>query len=518
VLVSGGADHVRAGLLYERLGGYLLQLAQQEEALVMLTRAVELVPAEPPSVERVRVLGALGYALMRPDRHEESRAVCEQAIEAAEALDDDRPTFRAMTTLGLDLFYLGRTDEGIELLLDARQRAKARGTAHDLTHAYIALADVLIAAGRLKDAAREAIEGISVARDLGLERSHGVALELKAAEALLGIGEWTRARDVLSSALSTGGAFWAHYSHMFQAQLELGRGRLDAAHRHLEAGAEGAARPFSAPVYAWLSGELAWWEGRLEDALAAVEDGLRVASSSEFGFQRSRLCALGLRAEAGRAEFAAVARDERTLEAARESARQLAEAARRSAGEAAALTPDAPAWGLIAEGELVRAQGRSEPERWRAAIAAWDRLDRPFVAAYCRWRYAEALLAAGSSSVEAARPAREAHRVARWLGARLLQHELELLAQRARLDLLGLQPDDLSLEAGEALGLTARESEVLQLLARGYTNPEIAAELTISVKTASVHVSNIMRKLNVSSRLEAAAVAHRLAPPSTPDA
>jgi hypothetical protein len=136
---------------------------------------------------------------------------------------------------------------------------------------------------------------------------------------------------VLSSALSSGGAFWAHYSHMFQAQLELGRGRFDAAHRHLEAGAEGAARPFSAPVYAWLSGELAWWEGRLEDALAAVEDGLRVARSSEFGFQRSRLCALGLRAEAGRAEFAVVARDDRTLEAAREGARQLVEDARRSA-------------------------------------------------------------------------------------------------------------------------------------------------------------------------------------------
>jgi DNA-binding NarL/FixJ family response regulator/tetratricopeptide (TPR) repeat protein len=516
-LVSSGTDPVRAGVLYERLGSYLLQMAQQEEALAMFTRAVELVPAEPPSVERVRVLGSLGYALMRPDRHEESRAVCEQAIQAAEALGDDRPAFRAMTTLGLDLFYLGRTEDGIELLLDVRQRAKARGTPHEITHAYIALADVLIAAGRLRDAAREAIEGISVARDLGLDRSHGVGLELNAAEALLGIGEWTHAGDVLSSALRSGGAFWAHYAQMLQAQLELGRGRLDAAHRHLEAGAEGAARPFSAPVYSWLSGELAWWEGRFEDALAAVENGLRVATSSELGFHRARLCALGLRAEAGRAELAAVARDERTLEAAREHALELREDARRSAGEAAVLTPDAPAWALIAEAEFGRVQGRSQPDRWRAAIAVWDSLDRPFVAAYCRWRYAEALLAAGSSSAEAARPAREAHRVARWLGARLLQRELELLAQRARLDLLGLLPDDVSLEAGEALGLTARESEVLQLLARGYTNPEIAAELTISVKTASVHVSHIMRKLNVSSRFEAAAVAHRLAPPRSPD-
>jgi DNA-binding NarL/FixJ family response regulator len=64
-----------------------------------------------------------------------------------------------------------------------------------------------------------------------------------------------------------------------------------------------------------------------------------------------------------------------------------------------------------------------------------------------------------------------------------------------------------------ALGLTPREREVLQLLARGYTNGEIAAELVISVKTASVHVSHILRKLDVSSRIDAARIAHRLAPP-----
>ncbi|MGH3084767.1 MAG: LuxR C-terminal-related transcriptional regulator, partial [Gaiellaceae bacterium] len=61
--------------------------------------------------------------------------------------------------------------------------------------------------------------------------------------------------------------------------------------------------------------------------------------------------------------------------------------------------------------------------------------------------------------------------------------------------------------------LTAREREVLQLLARGYTNREIAAELVISVKTASVHVSHILRKLDVSNRIDAAQIAQRLMPP-----
>jgi DNA-binding NarL/FixJ family response regulator len=61
-----------------------------------------------------------------------------------------------------------------------------------------------------------------------------------------------------------------------------------------------------------------------------------------------------------------------------------------------------------------------------------------------------------------------------------------------------------------ALGLTPREAEVLALVSRGYTNREIAQSLVISVKTASVHVSHILGKLDAPNRIEAAAIAHRL--------
>ena len=67
-----------------------------------------------------------------------------------------------------------------------------------------------------------------------------------------------------------------------------------------------------------------------------------------------------------------------------------------------------------------------------------------------------------------------------------------------------------SLAAAAPLGLTAREFEVLRLVADGRSNPEIAARLFISAKTASVHVSNILAKVGVASRGEAAAEAHRL--------
>ena len=113
-------------------------------------------------------------------------------------------------------------------------------------------------------------------------------------------------------------------------------------------------------------------------------------------------------------------------------------------------------------------------------------------------------------------PLREAHAVASRIGAQPLVRELELLAQRARLDLV--LPDTSSPEESpvleETLGLTPREAEVLTLVARGYTNREIAETLVISVKTASVHVSHILRKLDTPNRRAAAAIAHRLAVPS----
>jgi DNA-binding NarL/FixJ family response regulator len=104
--------------------------------------------------------------------------------------------------------------------------------------------------------------------------------------------------------------------------------------------------------------------------------------------------------------------------------------------------------------------------------------------------------------------------VATRIGARPLLRELELLAERARLDLLSPDTRSPDGEQGlqEVLGLTPREVEVLTLVSRGYTNREIAQTLVISVKTASVHVSHILRKLDAPNRREAAAIAHRLAP------
>jgi DNA-binding NarL/FixJ family response regulator len=156
-----------------------------------------------------------------------------------------------------------------------------------------------------------------------------------------------------------------------------------------------------------------------------------------------------------------------------------------------------------AEAEWTRLQGRSDPARWQAAVEAFS-YGNVYAVARCQWRLAEALAGAGDRE-QATAAARAAHATATRLGAAHLQSALLALARRGRLDLgVGL-PGQRPLA-----GLTPRELEVLRLLVEGRSNRQIAEQLFISGKTASVHVTNLLAKLGVHSRLEAAAMARHL--------
>jgi DNA-binding CsgD family transcriptional regulator len=219
------------------------------------------------------------------------------------------------------------------------------------------------------------------------------------------------------------------------------------------------------------------------------------------------MASLGIRAEADRAELARARRDDAGERAARERARGFCETALARAGDAAH-----PPLAATIEAESARALGDRAAALWEAAALAWDARSTPYPAAYARWRQAEAAIA-GRERAQATEPLRAAHAVAVALGAEGLRAEIEALARRAR---IALPTADATAEASGAdvaaaeLGLTAREREVLERLALGQTNREIAEGLFISIKTAGIHVSNILRKLGASNRGEAAAVAHRL--------
>jgi DNA-binding CsgD family transcriptional regulator len=154
---------------------------------------------------------------------------------------------------------------------------------------------------------------------------------------------------------------------------------------------------------------------------------------------------------------------------------------------------------------------------WDEAASAWDGLGEPQPLGETLLHAAEAALACGERDGAAERLQRAAPLAAR-LGARPLGEQIAILARRARIRLDGGDGSGAAVAGdgdavgglGLGLGLTERELEVLRLVAAGRSNREIAGELFISPKTASVHVSNILGKLGVASRGEAAAKAHSL--------
>ena len=124
-------------------------------------------------------------------------------------------------------------------------------------------------------------------------------------------------------------------------------------------------------------------------------------------------------------------------------------------------------------------------------------------------RRAEGAALAGAAD-RAATSLRHAHSLAADLGADRLLSEIDAVSRRTRISLEAPTRVIVDAPSAQQLGLTAREAEVLALVAAGRTNRQIGDELFVSDKTASVHVSNILRKLGVNSRVDAAAVAQRL--------
>ncbi len=183
---------------------------------------------------------------------------------------------------------------------------------------------------------------------------------------------------------------------------------------------------------------------------------------------------------------------------------QEALAAAESAAEAfPQLGPEGRAWRVRLRAEVARLHwlGGSETDIapleaiWREAVAEFAAFGEPYELARSQVRLAHVLLAAGRGA-EAAGPIAAAEQVALRLGARPLMAEIETLGAPAR-------------TAVGPVALTPREREVLALVADGRSNGEVASQLFISTKTASVHVSNILAKLGASSRTEAAAIARR---------
>jgi DNA-binding CsgD family transcriptional regulator/tetratricopeptide (TPR) repeat protein len=512
--VDAATEPVRAGLLAERLGWYLSQTGSAE-ALDAYKDAVDLVPAEPPSAARARVLGGQAQALNMASHLHAARVSAEEALRVARLTGARQEEGQALLMLGLALLVLGEPEAGQASMRQARRIAEDLGDIQVLAGTFAFLPLALDAAGRLDEALAEVVEGIETDRQLGLERSHGGFLAGFASDLCFRLGRWDEADRYSLNALATSPlpGMPAMHARFGRAQLEIERGEFASAVALLDEAEEGFAHHRTPQFAGYFKDRaaLAIWQGQLDDARAAVEEGLDLPAGAEEELWFRSLLSIGLRAEADRAEQARDRRAPAEAETAQRVGTALLTRLRRLVDQAAGPEPETAAHATLGEAEATRLDGRSDPECWAAAAAAWDQMAQPYPAAYARWRQAEALLTRHGTRAAATTAVRHAHEVTRQLGAAPLRGELEQLARRARIDLTEPpaadqitppRPDD-------PYGLTPREREVLALVADGRTNPQIAQALFISPRTAGIHVSNILAKLGVASRGEAAAIAHR---------
>jgi tetratricopeptide (TPR) repeat protein len=430
-------EPVRAGVLQERLGGSLWRWGDSNASLAAYVEANRLLAGSGASPERARALASEGAALMAGGWHSESRARSEQAIAMARAIGARQEEGYALNTLGVSLTMLGDPEAGVDALERSKRIAEAIGNVEDLQRAYNNLAFALENAGRFEARVKVALKGLELARRAGLELTMGAVVLANTAEALLQVGRWQEAEELISEAPKLeSGARFGPYLRLCRAQIDLALGRFDSAAARLEAAREASARLdepyFLGPFHGCLA-ELAIWHGDRRRAAAAVQQGLRLVERGDDHRMALWLCALGIRAEADEADRERGLADGPRVEASIVAGAVLVARARAELSEKLVL-PEGHCSARLCEAEHARLQGRPDPDLWDAAATSWERLCQPYRTTYVRWRHAEALLLSGASE-EGAAVLRQAHEAARAVRADPVRHQLELVASRNGIEL-----------------------------------------------------------------------------------
>jgi DNA-binding CsgD family transcriptional regulator/tetratricopeptide (TPR) repeat protein len=518
-MVDVASDPTRAGALQSELAQILWYAGRFAEAERAFESAAALVGPDAPVGDRARVLSWTAAMHFWRGRFDLAIELGREAVDAARSSGQRAIEVDALAILGDALNLTGSTSEAIQRLTEARQTAAEAGSVEGLLFATDSLAECLVDADRLEEAIAVATRGAEDARRFGLDRRFGAMFRGQAGMALFELGRWGEAEAMMSQGLDIGhGRLWGL---CVRARLLAAMGRTDEASEALAAIL--ATFPEDLPDLARLEIGGSRIDILLVDGdLAGAVEGAMLTLAFDYPSVGLRLgiAASGLRAAADLAEVGRARRDGPAVEQAIAAGETLgAEVARQR--EIIATwsdpTPSKVAAISLADAEQARLARASDPDLWASIEFAYDRVPMPLSVAYARYRRAEALLMKEREKALPTELLRAAHATCAALGAAPMTASIEGLARRARVELSPIQPAEPDVSPVRAvpdrvrndLGLSARELEVLALVADGMTNGEIAKALFITRKTASAHVTHILDKLGAANRVEAAVIAER---------
>ncbi|WP_344078251.1 helix-turn-helix transcriptional regulator [Luedemannella helvata] len=495
--VDSAAQPMRAArMLVQR--AKLLRTFGKSDGSAQLREAYELIAPVPDDPRRAELLADIAAIMVTIERDEGSRIVKEAALVAGD-LQDTAAQVSAAVTMGR---LHGRQMSAESGLVEMRRAAAAAQRAGDLpglVRANVNISDLLFDLGAYAESAEVALGGLADAGRVGIGRTTGVFLLANRGEALVALGQWDEADALFGEAArldppGTLELLWL----MQRARLRLARGHASADDLVARAVA------FLSLPYLGPQQRLPLRELRVAAALSA-NDAAEAVARAASGLGDPALAsepryAWPLLAVAARA--ASVAADGAVPAAA---VGALREWVRGLASSVPANHPAELAYAAQVAAELAAPEEANLA--WRRAVAAWRHDGQPYPLAVALGRLAEAAAAAGDRAL-ATDVIVEACAIAAALDVAPLRERLTTLSRR--LGLRAAVRSATSGPGGRAEVLTAREVEVLRLVAAGHSNRRIGDTLYISPKTASVHVSRIIAKLAVANRIEAAAVAHRL--------
>ncbi len=492
---------------HERLARYLWGAGQLETSRIEFEKAVSLISTD-GSIEAAPVYAGLGQAELMSGNYELAEQWCLRTLDAVGTPSADLPSWvMARRVQGVVRSCLGDPEGGVELCREAwRSAPTALGRALATLYLCVALLD----AGRNEEAVNVALDAVVEGQLAGLDASYGGYSDALAAEGLSRLGRWSDAAALLvrhstDDTLPVGIMRVAGVGAMLAAR----RGDTVEAGRLL---AVASAQPVDGWHRTTLDITIAGVRlvlGEWAEASAAAERGWD-GVPADVVLWSARFAMASVGAEVERALDAVAVQQPIELTAIVDRLRRRVD----SVATAVESTPPARA-SLDTAANLAQAHASltrltsPDPDAWSTAAQRWNDLGDQWWVAVATFHEAEAAAATGAVD-RAAATLREAHRRASEMGAAPLVAKIEALSRRTRLSVeapVRVVLDDTSVHK---LGLTTREAEVLGLVAAGLTNGQIGTELFISEKTASVHVSNILRKLGVTSRVDAAAVAQRL--------
>jgi DNA-binding CsgD family transcriptional regulator/tetratricopeptide (TPR) repeat protein len=505
----------------ERLARAMWISGGTDEGLSRLEATAAILEREGHSPVRARIMAAIAGSHMLRGDHLQAIGAADAAIEEARATGARLSEAHALNTLGTSTALLGDCEKGLPILRDAFELTRELNDVDDRGRSFANLSSTLLICGEGEESLRVSMDGVAWARGVGAANGYGRFLAGNAVDAAIEVGRWDEAAAIADDLLS-GDAVGVNRLGMITVLglFHTRRGEMAEAERLLEEGRATLAplheAQFTGQVYVGLV-ELGLTTGRVDQAAAWAAEGIDKIGRTGDRYYLMDVVTIAARAEADRAEIACAARDSAT-------AGSAAAAARRYRDMLESWLTEAPGQSMyggqlvaavsLSASEVRRAEGAADTDAWRRAVADVDRLGMAWPMAYARYRLAEALLMARTPRREIADVLGDSLTKATELGAAPLIGWIEALARRSRVAITTATTADEPEAADSATvvdrGLTAREREVLALLVKGHTNRRIAEELFISESTAGVHVSNILGKLGVGSRTEAATVAARL--------